>query len=139
MHTNYKNMGVNKLINDNIITTLNYLSNVELTINIPLYKTICDLFNNKDSRVHKLIYTKLHPDTPNLFRLKSGGLKYKPEITKILEYNSKYYKDFSVLYITLSKIFSLFLPPDTLFLLILEEDFIILLEITQSGELTISL
>ena len=108
-------MGVNKLINDNIITTLNYLSNVELTINIPLLKTICDLFNN-DSWIQKLIYTNLHPDTSNLFRLKSGGLKNKSNITKILEYNSKYYQDSSVLYTALTyslnatENFSLFLP-----------------------------
>ena len=97
IHRPVNNVGVNRLLNDNILKTINYLSHVELTINIPVLKVIFKLLESKDDRIQSLILSKQHPSTPELFKLNLGGLKNSHLISAILKHNSQYYQDLSVL------------------------------------------
>jgi hypothetical protein len=91
-----ENIGVTKLINQKVISTINYLSNTELTINIPVLKIIFKLLESNN--LSNLITTYLHPDTKNLFNLSVEGYKNKGKIKLILQHNSKFYQDSTILY-----------------------------------------
>jgi len=114
IHNSYSNAGVNKLENNGIIKTINYLNKVKLNINIPVLTIILNLLENNASKIHEIIQTKLHPDTSKLFNLQMEG-DWGNVIT-ILQHNNHYYQDMTILYTALTysnygkKSNSLYLP-----------------------------
>jgi DNA-directed RNA polymerase len=97
LHNSNKNAGVIKIINKNIIKSINYLSNIELTININVLKVIFKLLEIKNENLNKLILVKLHSETPNLFKLKLSGIINTGKVQEILRHNSQYYNNTSIL------------------------------------------
>ena len=131
INKNNKNVGNNNFINNDIIKAINTLSKMELSINIPVLKTIFKLLdaahtenNLKNSKVDNilvieneesinfisenyknliksLIYTSLHPDTKDILSISLSKNKNK-NIKSIYQYNSKYYIDSTILQLALA-------------------------------------
>jgi DNA-dependent RNA polymerase len=94
IHNNPKNSGKTKLINYDIINTINYIQSISYTINKEVLKFLFECL--AEGELKDYICLDMHPNTKDYFNLKVKNEK-KGLITKILKHNSKYYLDRTIL------------------------------------------
>ena len=95
IHKSYKNIGITRLNNLQIINTVNYLSSTKFIINNNVLFYIFKLLNNNDKRIYNLIKTNLHPKTNEIHILTMSNKNN--ELNNILKHNSQFYNDNTVL------------------------------------------
>jgi hypothetical protein len=93
IHKSYKNFGFVKLINKNIINTINYIQKTEFVINKDVLNIIT--YCLEDESLKGYLNLKHHPMTDQLSKLREKEDYYK--IATILKHNSICYNNRSIL------------------------------------------
>lgn len=93
IHKSFKNKGDIKIVNQNVINTINFLQNTPYIINNEVLDVIIDLIN--DNKLSDLIITDFHPESSNL----NNFMKNKDyvKVNEILTTNSLCYNNMNIL------------------------------------------
>jgi len=88
IHKNNSNKGVTKLLNDNIVKTINYIQSIGYIINKEMLRYILQYIS--EGVLDNSIIMEYHSESPNLFKYRTNHEK-KGLVCEILRHNSKCY------------------------------------------------